>query len=378
MIIEDILLHICQQFKIVNFYEIINPKYILKLESSDINNLQVEDQFTKRDDSIILKDLKLIYKNDIKILNKNIYLISVLRDEELLLPYFIDYYKNIGIDQFILIENNSTDRSVEYIKSRKDCNIILFSTQSSYKENLFGTKWVNYILDMYCKNKWCIVVDIDELIKIEYENNLINFVNKLEKYNYNLVYCLLLDMYPKCINNEYLKGSNFLEHSNYYDKYIEENIEIEYLHNKSLLIKGGVRKRLFNLNCSISKIPIFKYTFYNFNIDIGCHLFKCKKCGELWKKPDKHFNNSEFRISPKLELLLHFKFIKPDLKNFFQKRINLNQDWNNSNEYKNYIKNFNENFYDPKCSIKYTNKQDCFLKISEYKSILQKFINIWI
>ena len=40
--------------------------------------------------------------------NTGITLISILRDELLLLPYFIDYYKKLGVNNFIFIEEESS------------------------------------------------------------------------------------------------------------------------------------------------------------------------------------------------------------------------------------------------------------------------------
>ena len=41
--------------------------------------------------------------------NTGITLISILRDELLLLPYFIDYYKKLGVNNFIFIFLQLTD-----------------------------------------------------------------------------------------------------------------------------------------------------------------------------------------------------------------------------------------------------------------------------
>ena len=49
------------------------------------------------------------------------------------------------------------------------------------------------LLDKYCKDKWCIVVDIDELLYIR-ENTIHDLIDKMEKQKCNLSYQLLLDM----------------------------------------------------------------------------------------------------------------------------------------------------------------------------------------
>ena len=269
-------------------------------------------------------------------------LLSVLRDELLLLPYFIDYYKLLGVDNFIFIDNNSTDGSLKYLIQRNDVNITLYHTTHSYKEALFGTKWINMLLDKYCKDSWCIVVDIDELLFIR-EHTIKDLVNKMEKQQCNLSYQLLLDMYPKSINlKDYKTGTDFLQHSNYYDGYSNEYNMPEYSYNDTFLIKGGIRKRVFGTENTITKTSLFKYTFYNnLELDVGYHLLKCRFCGELWRnKQDRHYLSENIKIYPVLNILLHFKFIKPNLMDFFTKRLKNNQDWDNSSEYQKYLDNF--------------------------------------
>ena len=154
-------------------------------------------------------------------------------------------------------------------------------------------------------------------------------------------------MYPKSTDiNDYQTGADFLHHSNYYDKYsLEYNIP-EYLPNNLFLIKGGIRKRVFGTDNTITKTSLFKYTFYNnLELDIGYHLLKCRFCGPLWENvTDRHYLLENIKIYPEMNILLHFKFIKPNLIDFFTKRINNNQDWNNSNEYQKYLDNFKTSF----------------------------------
>jgi hypothetical protein len=67
----------------------------------------------------------------------------------------------------------------------------------------------------------------------------------------------------------------------------------------------------------------------------------------------------KIRLYDDVAVLLHFKFIKPDLSTFFKRRVALNQDWNDSSEYKSYFKEFSEEsgvlFFDHYYSRKYRN-----------------------
>ena len=93
---------------------------------------------------------------------------------------------------------------------------MLLSTNLSYKEANFGAEWINYLLDKYCRDKWCIVVDVDR--NSIYIDNINNLIYSMEKNNSNICNFLLLDMYSNT-NRDYQKGESFLNHSYYFDKY---------------------------------------------------------------------------------------------------------------------------------------------------------------
>jgi hypothetical protein len=206
---------------------------------------------------------------------------------------------------------------------------MLFKTVDSYKNNRFGTTWINHILSTYCKNKWCAVLDIDEIIRVDNLNELIIDMNKQSA---NICNFYLLDMYPKHDQLEYKKGTPFLSHSNYYDK--ESDINKDY--------HSGVRKRTMNVCAFLKKKSFFKYTFSCCaNINIGYH--------ELNIYEYKHYTC--IRFYNKTLILLHFKFIKPNLKDFFITRVQNNQDWNDNIEYRKYANSPNYIFYNPEYSL---------------------------
>ena len=180
-------------------------------------------------------------------------------------------------------------------------------------------------------------------------------------------------MYPeKTTDLQYKSGNSFLKHSNYYDKYSEKyNISVKNF-NDSIQIFGGMRKRILILKIILVKLVFFKYTFYNnLNLDVGYHLLKCRFCGKFYNKnkPDKHYLPEKIKICPDINILLHFKFIKPNLVDYFKKRIENNQDWNDCIEYKSYLHNFKNILYDSDYSIKYTDKNTLYKNMSSYFSL---------
>jgi glycosyltransferase involved in cell wall biosynthesis len=91
-----------------------------------------------------------------------IYVITICWNEELFLPYFLDYYS--FADKIIIFDNFSTDRSIEIIKKYKNTEYTHYFTNESIRDDYYlfikNELWKSY------KNEcdWIIIVDIDEIV----------------------------------------------------------------------------------------------------------------------------------------------------------------------------------------------------------------------
>ena len=306
----------------------------------------------------IANDQSIMYKDfNQKIEDDSIILLCCLRDELILLEYFIKYYENIGITHFIFIDNNSIDGSFEYLQDKNDTNMMLFKNTGSYKSSNLGVMWIEELMLKYCKNKWCLTVDADELLHIQ-ENNLNELRQKMINNNSNVLLTMLLDMYSIEEPN-YKQGNDFLDHCQYHDvfnnTYYRIEDDLKKLDNKTS-IYGGVRERLFDVNCTLTKRNFYKYDFYDkYYIDVGYHTLL-----------NRNDNVEDLNYYPIINLNLHFKFIKCDLKKKLNTRIKdndtLNEDltsndkfngWNK--ELKSYCESFhsNEQFFNKNYTVKY-------------------------
>jgi len=264
--------------------------------------------------------------------NEDIYLICVIRDESIMLDFFINYYNNAGVTHFILIDNSSEDDPQSVVEKFPNLNIRLYLQKDSYKEASYGTDWINYFLKTYLGNCYCIIVDSDEILLCgdDEQNSIRNHVEKMKASGKNVQPSLLLDMYPKSINQNYQPGLSFNNHSSFFDEF-----NTEFYHSHKPIFSnfshktGGVRERVFNINVCIHKFPLFKYDF-DYKISPGCHFFLDDKGQVVFEKSEKIFESTQ------PVFLLHYKFIKPDLAMQINRRIKRNQDWDNSAEYKSY------------------------------------------
>ena len=213
------------------------------------------------------------------------------------LKFFFEFYRNLGVDHFILLDNDSTDNSVELVRTSNDISI--FSARGSYKKSRFGVDWVNYLLSSYCKNKWILFVDVDEFLTFDKYTGLADLIDALEGAGRKSVQSIMLDMYsdapggvPRCLS----EGQNPLETSPYYDArgyYISRETA-----SNTMWIKGGVRNRLFfdrvGSGPALNKTPLVKWKW---------HYVFLKSAHQVWPAEINGVGDV-----PK-SALLHFKFV---------------------------------------------------------------------
>jgi hypothetical protein len=303
----------------------------------------------------------------------SINLLCVFRNESLLLPYFIDYYVKLGVTHFTFIDNDSTDDSMQYVKSRTDINSQIFYVRTSYAANMYGVNWVNKIMNIQFKDMWCVVVDIDELMIPESGKTLHDIRREMEFENANVLVNVMVDFYPCQLGgDEYKRGSSFQSHSCYFDEMSEKTIFYEHQLDNQLTFKGGLRHRLVhgnkiptNNSVCLTKRNFFKNDFYathylaegmHWLIPIGFVSWMDSKNRELWGTANKHL-----RFFSKQSVIGHFKYLKPNIKEVFEERVARGEDWSGlkngedkkdaSSEYKEYVKNFKESFYCEDVSI---------------------------
>jgi len=189
-------------------------------------------------------------------------LFSVVKNEMLKLPQFMDYYRKLGVNRFFMIDNGSTDGSKEYLNKQEDVEVVFETDESFYFERI----WVHTLLERYGKGNWCILADIDEMfIYPDYENKTLpQLCQYLDANGWNALDCLLVDMYA----NASVKDSNFepdqypLLKFHYFDKNTHElsdNKKIKENNSGMEVYRGGVHKRIFSRHCQLNKVPLIKF-----------------------------------------------------------------------------------------------------------------------
>lgn len=188
------------------------------------------------------------------------------RNEAGKLPALFRHHKSLGIKHFVLIDNASSDRTVE-IAAAQNCRI--YRTYERYSASRFGVAWVNDILTRDFCGYWVLVLDADELfVYPNCENQTIDgLTERLEALGYEGLPAVLVDMYPPSpINDAQLTAeSDLRELYRYYDcgNYVFTPV----LSCPLLSCWGGARSRVFKFGVSASlshmalnKVPLVKWS----------------------------------------------------------------------------------------------------------------------
>ncbi|MCC6000224.1 MAG: glycosyltransferase family 2 protein [Pararhodobacter sp.] len=191
-------------------------------------------------------------------------LFCTLRNERARLPWFLQYYRDLGVDHFLFVDNGSEDGSGGWLADQRDCSV--WTTQASYKAANFGMDWMNHLLGRHAHGRWALVVDVDEFLVYPFCDTrpLPALTDWLDASGIRSFGTLLLDMYPKgpVSAQPCVEGQNPLEIAAWFDSAnytITRNPQY-----RNLWIQGGPRARVFFADRpheapALNKVPLVKW-----------------------------------------------------------------------------------------------------------------------
>jgi hypothetical protein len=247
--------------------------------------------------------------------------VCVVKNDLQRLTMVIDHHRRLGIRRFAVVDNGSTDGTLEWLKSQPDIDTYLITTPF---QSLRKYGWINRILALYGSNRWHLYFDSDEaLVDPESETrSLTEFATQLDQLGHDRAAALLLDLYDEgeIYSLSEMDNRSITERYCWFDtdSYSKTG------NKRGLVIKGGPRKRLFSPESEDSPLLI-KYP-----------LFKFQR-GLIFESAHYLF---PFRHDIPLSLvLLHYKFLPSDLKRHRQ----IAQEGSfqgGSREYKRYLQTY--------------------------------------
>jgi hypothetical protein len=189
---------------------------------------------------------------------------STMRDEALRLPFWLDHHRKLGVDHFLIVDNDSGDGTQDYLRDQPD--VSLWCSPHSYRLSRFGVDWLTWLQMRYGHDHWCLTVDADELLIYPFHDTrpLPALTEWLDRHGVTSFGALMLDMYPKgpLSAAPYAAGQDPCEALPWFDggNYMirrQERLE-------NLWIQGGPRARMFfdqqpRRAPTMGKVPLVKW-----------------------------------------------------------------------------------------------------------------------
>jgi tetratricopeptide (TPR) repeat protein len=291
-----------------------------------------------------LYDLRRVDQHDSMLVADDILCCVTVRNEVPRLPFFLDYYRALGVNRFLVVDNSSTDGSREYLLAQPD--VLLWQSSLAFDKANFGSSWFELMLRRYGIGHWCLIVDTDEFLVYRGSpaKTLRQLCRAMERQNLQAMTGQLLDMYSAGPVSEahYRSGQDPLEVCPFFDR---ESYTRRYemggqYHNQRVLF-GGVRQRLFPAvnDYLLSKVVLLQYQS-DVVLDGGQHLT----------------NIPAARLLQNQMVLLHFKFFS-SMPDYACREAQREEHAMGAQQYKAYQQQFAVNaaltLYDPVHSIRY-------------------------
>lgn len=316
-----------------------------RLHKGLVNTLAAQDRMA---DAFAYYDLQRRDARPIEIAPNALLCCAVVRNEAERLPYWLAYYRRLGVGKFLIVDNDSKDGTSDLLLDQTD--VYLWYSRLPFHRANYGSGWFEPLLRSYGIQHWVVTVDADELLvypDCEFRS-LGELAFELDRKSKRAVSAVLLDMYSDrpIRQTQYSRGQDFLEVCPYFDaRFYHAKFEGAGPFRNYTAFSGGVRQRVLGGagDYYLSKVPFLKY-------DVDVILAG----GQHWT------NLPESEIADEGGCLLHFKFFAT-FEAYVRSEVRRQEHFGQAFQYREYERALNANpalsFYDPQHSVKFENSR---------------------
>jgi hypothetical protein len=230
-------------------------------------------------------------------------LVALVRDGAYYLDAFFDHYRSLGLSHFVFFDNGSRDTTLDRL--RQEPGVVIL--QSTLPWGDFENDFRNYAAQRYAADRWCLIVDMDEIFDFEgrAEIGLSGLTRFLAAQGYTGVMAQMLEMFPKAP----LSAVANLPYPQALDQFSQFDISTITPHDYSSaatglsyflrqnsgtapvppVLFGGIRGKVFGEACCLSKHPLI---FVGPGVQAALHPHA----------------STGLRLAPMSALLNHYKF----------------------------------------------------------------------
>jgi len=188
----------------------------------------------------------------------------VVRNEAVRLPFFLDYYRRLGVARFLVVDNASTDATAILLADQPD--VFVWRSDLAFSRANFGAGWFEPILRAHGVGHWTLIVDADELLVYRAceAQPLPDLCAALERAGKRALDGVLLDMYADrpIRDTHYAPGQDPRQVCPYFDRHFYHAAYAEWTpYRNQMTLVGGVRQRVFGAGGDyvISKVALLRY-----------------------------------------------------------------------------------------------------------------------
>lgn len=210
------------------------------------------------------RDLSSVTDRTDRIAPDDILCLMTIRNEADRLPFVLEHHRRLGVRQFLIVDNDSTDRSREFLERQPD--VSLWHTRCSYKASRFGMDWLTWLMMRHGNGHWCLTLDADEILIYPHWRTrpLPALTEWLERQGQHALGALTVDLYPEgtVSQGDYRPGDDPLDHLGWFDSG-NHQVKVQ-PRMQNLWIQGGVRARAFFAGTprqapTLNKIPLVRW-----------------------------------------------------------------------------------------------------------------------
>jgi hypothetical protein len=291
------------------------------------------------------RQLRSVQDNTAGIADGDVLLVVCLRNEKFRMPAFVDHYRRLGVDHFLVIDNGSTDGLQDWAAEARDISV--WYTEASYKKARFGMLWCNDLLRRYGTGHWCVTVDPDELLVYPfYETRGLKALCRfLEDDGREIMHSVMLDAYSdRDVDDTVLsEGDDPFRVCPYFDGdgYVQETGW-----GNGTCIRGGPRQRVHfrrqpETAPALNKAPLVRWRRH--------YHYRMSMHDAYPLRLNRAHARSEVSLTG---ALFHFKLIA-SLEDKAREEMQRREHFAGSREYEQYLSASTNEFYEEGLSTRY-------------------------
>lgn len=123
--------------------------------------------------------------------------VACLRNESFMIARFLDHYRALGVQGFLIADNGSDDGTVEYLAAQPD--VALFSVDTPYADSHYGVAWQQALIANFRCGRWSLMADADEFLfwNTDLSGSMPDLVRGFDAEGATAARVFMLDMYPQ-------------------------------------------------------------------------------------------------------------------------------------------------------------------------------------